>query len=161
MGTMLLAQLLPCFCHFLHFLYVTGTLLAAALVLNPRVGGFAYILRPCIRDWQFLPPPQSPLVFTARSYEALLPGSGTLGCTVWPRAGMACSPDVPPSFYLPHMNVQPPFHSPLLPPLPLLLPHCVLSAPAPCLCPGSLSPPVLSVWMNISSLNLGCQLPYS
>ena len=51
----------PISSHFPHFLYVTGTLLAAALVLNPRVGGFAHVLGPCrsfkqtlLRDWQFV-----------------------------------------------------------------------------------------------------------
>ena len=155
-----LVLLLPHFQSLPPLPYVAGSLLATVLVLNPRVGWFAYILGPCgsfkwifLRDQKFLLPHQCPLIFTARSYEALFLRTGTQGCVVWPGAGIACSPGVPPSFYLPHMNVQPPFHSPLLPPLPLLLPHCVLSAPAPCLCPGSLSPPVLSVWMNISSLN--------
>ena len=37
----------PISSHFPHFLYADGTLLATALVLIPRVGGFVYILGPC------------------------------------------------------------------------------------------------------------------
>ena len=68
----------PISSHFTHSLYVTGTLPGVALVLNPRVGRFAYILKPCglfkwsfLTIWQFLPSPQSPLIFTARSYGDL------------------------------------------------------------------------------------------
>ena len=57
---------------------VTGAFPAIALVLNPRGGGFAYILSLCgsfnqslLKTWQFLPPPQPPLVLTARSYGDL------------------------------------------------------------------------------------------
>ena len=64
--------------HFTHFPYATGTLLAAALVMIPRVGGFMYVLGPCrpfkqtlLRKWQLLLLPQPTLVFTARSCEAL------------------------------------------------------------------------------------------
>ena len=80
---------------FSHFPYVTGSLLAAALVLNPRLGGFAYILGPCgyfkwtlLRDGQSLPPSQPPLVFTVRIYEVSFPWAGTLSCKVWPGAGI-------------------------------------------------------------------------
>ena len=64
--------------HFTHFPFVTGALPAVALVVNPRVGGFAYILSLCgpfkqtlLKIQQFLLPPQPPLVFTARSYGDL------------------------------------------------------------------------------------------
>ena len=33
------------------------------------------------------------------------PSSGTLGCSVWPGAGISHSPGVPPGFYVPHVNV--------------------------------------------------------
>ena len=53
---------------------------AFALVLNPRVSGFAYILSLCgtfkvslLKTQQFLPLPQPPLVFTAGSYGDLSP----------------------------------------------------------------------------------------
>ena len=88
----------PISSHFTHFLYVTGALPAAALVVNPRVEGFAYVLSPCgafkwtlLKIWQFLSLPKSPLVFTARSYGDLPSGTGTLGCAVWPGAGIAGS----------------------------------------------------------------------
>ena len=68
----------PISSHFTHFLYATGTLPAIALVVNPRVGGFVCILRPCgpfkwtlLKIWQFLLLIQPPLVFTARSYGDL------------------------------------------------------------------------------------------
>ena len=68
----------PISSHFSHSPYVTGALPAVALVLNPRVGGFAYIVTPCgpfkwslLKIWQFFPLSQPPLVFIARSYEDL------------------------------------------------------------------------------------------
>ena len=75
----------PISSHFTYTLYVTGALPAVALVSNPRVGGFAYVVRPCrplkrsfLKVQQFFPQPQSLLVFTARSYGIYLPGTGTL-----------------------------------------------------------------------------------
>ena len=153
------AQLSPLFLSLHHSPYAIGIPAAVALVLNPRMGGFVYILRPCIRDWQFLPPPQSPLVFTARSYAALLPGSGTLGCTVWPRAVMACSPDVPPSFYLPHMNMGPPVLLATTAAASLLLPHSILSALAPHLHLISTLPPHLDEYFFFKSWVV--RLPHS
>ena len=80
-GTMLLPGFwrcvlhLPCSIHFTHFPYTTGALLAIAQVVNPRVGGFAYILSPWrpfiqtpLKIWQFIPPTQPPPVFTAWNY---------------------------------------------------------------------------------------------
>ena len=68
----------PISSHLTHSPYVTDTLPAVALVLNPRVGGFAYILRLCgpfrqsfLKIWQFLPLPPPALIFTARSYGDL------------------------------------------------------------------------------------------
>ena len=73
-----LAWFSPISSHFSHFPYVTGTLWAAALVLNHRVGGFEQVLGPwgsfiwtLLRDQQSLLLPHPPLVFTARSYGAL------------------------------------------------------------------------------------------
>ena len=66
--------------HFTHFQYATGAPPAVALVLNPTVGEFAYVLRPCrpfkqsfLKIWLFLLPPQYPLFFTARSDGFYLP----------------------------------------------------------------------------------------
>ena len=108
---------------------------------------FAYVLRPCrpfkpsfLRLWQFLLLPQPALVFTARSY-----GTGSLGCAVWPGAGIACSQGIPPDFYLPHMNVGLP-----VPQLPLPLcstPHLLASVPI------STTLPLLPAWVNVASLN--------
>ena len=64
--------------QFTHSLYVTGTLPAVALVVNPRVGWFTYVLRLCgpfkqslLKIWQFLPLPKPLLDFTASSYQHL------------------------------------------------------------------------------------------
>ena len=68
----------PISSHFTPFPYATGSPLAAALVVVPRVGGFVSIPGLCrafkhtpSRDQQCLLLLQSPLVFTAKSYEAL------------------------------------------------------------------------------------------
>ena len=73
---------LPGTCHISSYFtqspYTTGALPAVALVVNPRVGGFAYILSPCgpfkwtlLKIQQFLLPPLSLLMFTVRSYGDL------------------------------------------------------------------------------------------
>ena len=66
----------PVSSHFTHFPNMTGSLLAVALVVNPRVGALENILNLCrpfqwtlLKIWQFLPPPQPPLFFIARSYR--------------------------------------------------------------------------------------------
>ena len=115
--------------HFSHFLYVAGALLAIALLVVPRVSQFVYVLGLCglfkqglLRDWQFILLPQPPLVFTARSYEALFPwhwNPGLHGLTWgWDRL----LPGVPPDFYPPHVNVG----------LPVLLAAALLPLPKPC-----------------------------
>ena len=77
-GFWMFAQHSPISSHFTPLPYVTGTLPAVALLVNPRVGGFVYVLSLCgpfkwtlLRNWQFLLPPQPPLVFTSRSYGDL------------------------------------------------------------------------------------------
>ena len=68
----------PISSYFAPSLYATRALPAVALVLNPRGGGFLYTLRPwepfkqsLLKSRQFFPPPQPPLVFTARCYGDL------------------------------------------------------------------------------------------
>ena len=110
-------------------------------MLNTRVGGFAYVPGPCgsfkqtpLRDQQFLPLPHPPMVFTARSYEALFswpwnPGlRGLAG-----HAGMARSPGVPPSLYPPQVNVGPPIPQAVSTAALLQPPHHILAAPFTCL----------------------------
>ena len=53
------------------------------------VGELVYILGPCcslqwtlLWDWEFLPLPQPPQIFSVRGFEALFPCAGTLGCKV-------------------------------------------------------------------------------
>ena len=76
--------------YFLNFPFATGALLAAALVLNPIVGGFVHILglnqsfkQALLRDWQFLPPPNLPWLLQPE-FEILFAGTGTQGCAVCP-----------------------------------------------------------------------------
>ena len=141
----------PISSHFIHFLYATVTLLAIAVVVVHRVGGFAYVLglsvpfkRILLRQWQFLPLPKPPLVFTARSYETLFPQCWNPGLCSWPGAEIPHSQGVPPDFYQLHVN----WHCPYC------CCHCPLSGTTPCpLCHGSLALPLLSVWMNMASLN--------
>ena len=67
---------------------MTGALLAAALVLKSQSGSFKQTL---LRDWKFLLLPHPPLDFTARSYDALFPGAGTLGSWSGLRLGLLAS----------------------------------------------------------------------
>ena len=129
--------------HFTCFLYATETLLAAALVMIPRVGGYMYILGPCwpfkqtlMGNWQFIPPPQPHWFLQPEVVRLYLPGAGTLGCLVWTGAKITNSQDIPPNFNPPYVNVEPSIPPP---------PHP--------LCPGPPPPPVLLVWMNVASLN--------
>ena len=75
-----------------------------------------------------------------------LPCAGTLHCAVWPGAGIACSQDIPPDFYPPHVNVGLPV-SVLLPAL-CAIPRLLISLFV------SLSLPLVPVWMNVASLML-------
>ena len=88
------------------------------------------------------------LVFTARSMGVYLPDAVTLGCAVWPGAGISYSQGISPNFYAPHVNVGPP--------VPILLPlHATLNLLA--------SPPTLPTQLyecgSPKSLVVG--LPYS
>ena len=81
-------------------------------------------------------------IFSVRDFEALFPHAGTLGCTV-----CLTSPIVPPSLSVHKCGTT---HS--------ASPHLARSA---CCCfvpnplhPGCLSPHLLLVWMNVSSLTL-------
>ena len=104
----------PISSHFTHSLYVTGALPAVALVVNPRVDRFAYVLSPCgpfkwtlLKIRQFLLPPQPHWFLYPDVMGIYLPGARTLGCEVWPGAG------IPPNIYLPHVSVGLPVRQPL------------------------------------------------
>ena len=115
----------PVSSHFIHTLYSTGTFPAFALVLNPRVGGFANVLRQCrpfmwsfLKIQQFLPAPKPQWFLQPEVVEIYLLGTGTLGCTVWPGAGITHSQGIPPDFYSLYVNAGLPVPIPLpLPPL--------------------------------------------
>ena len=104
-----------------------------------QVGGFVYILGPCgslqqtlLSGWEFLLLlPHPPQVFSVRGFDALFPSAGTLGCTV-------C---LAPQFFLPVICTRM-WDRPIC----QLLPGRESSLPN---CP---SPPLLQVWMNVSSL---------
>ena len=98
--------------HFHVSSYATSALPTVALVLNPREGESAEVLSPCgpfkrslLKIQQFLPC-RNPHWFVQPEIMGIyLPGAGTLGCAVWPGAGIAVSQGMPPNFYSPHMNV--------------------------------------------------------
>ena len=135
---MLLGSSCPTSCHFPH-LQADCTLWGA----DSQVGGFVYVLGPCgplqwtlLWDWEFLSLPQSPKIFTARSFEYLVSCTETLGfavCLTPQLFSPAC----------PHMNVglsgQPASHWPLW--------FAIFSCHTSSL---PLSLPFLPVWMNIS-----------
>ena len=73
-----------------------------------------------------------------------LPSSGSLGCIIWPVAGIACSEGIPPNFYPACVNVGT-AHLPLLPPPLCTTPHPVR--------PGSITPSLPSIWMHVASFN--------
>ena len=127
-----------------------------------QVGGSVYVLGPCgslqqtlLWGWEFLLTPQSPQIFPARGLEALFPCVGTLGCTVY------LTPQFFPVYLL--AKVGPPsLPDTTFPGLPATFPGlpapaspaqssscCLDTCPLP---PGSPFHPLLSVWMNISSL---------
>ena len=88
-----------------------------------------YMFQALLRNQAFLPPLQFPLIFIARSYEALFfwcwnPELCNLAWG-WDGSFTKCPPD----FYPPHLNVEYPV--PLDTAIALLLPHWVLSALVP------------------------------
>ena len=120
------------------------------------MGGFVYILGPrgslqrtLLGGWEFLllllQPPQ---VFTASSFEALFPRTGTLGCSV------CLAPQLFLMVYL-HKNVGPRTPSTATLPTPVLQPpRCRESS-----LPGSLPPTGLDEYFFFTTLVVG--LPHS
>ena len=128
---------------------------AVALVLNPRVGGFVYILRlfgpfkhSFWKSSSFFHLP-NPHCFIQPEVTAIyLLGTGTLGCVVWSEVGVTHSQGIPTDFYPPHMNVGP--SVPILPSCHLSVPHHRHHISLP------LWPSYLSGWMWLLYI-LGCQ----
>ena len=114
---------------------------------DSQVVGLVYILGPCgslqqtlLWGWELLPLPQPPQDFTARGFEALCLHTGTLGC-------MIC---LAPQLFLPvylHANVG--LSAAISPALSSSF-HLVMHPPHP----RFPSPPLLPVWINVSSLTL-------
>ena len=112
--------------------------------MNPRVGGFEYVLSPCghfkwtlLKIQQFLPPSQPPLIFTARNF-------GDLSSWHWnPRlCGLAWVCD--------HLLQKYPSQ--------FLSTTCEcgtthFAAALTASPPISTTPPLLPIWMNVASLN--------
>ena len=144
----------PVSSHLMYFPYVTGTLLAAALVLNPKVGGFVYILGLWL-SWgtgSFFCHPSSHWFFQPEVRRLYFPGIGNLGCVIWPGAGITHSPGVPPSIYLPLVGLP---SSPAATAAASSLPYQILSALGPWLHPST----HLDEYFFFKSLVVG--LPYS
>ena len=140
---MLLAQLSAAFWSLLSL----PTIKLGPCGADSWVGGCVYILGPygslqrtLLWSWEFLPlPPQPPQVFPVRGFEALFPLTGTW-VVITSHSLPSCSsqfictrmwdrPDHQPQAHLVHQ-----------------LPLCWESS-----LPGCLSPPLLLVWMNVSS----------
>ena len=135
--------------HFTHLPYATGALPAAAM-------GGAYVLSPCRpfkqrNSGSFFHHPNPHWILQPEVMRASLPGAGTLGCMVWPGAGIAGPQAIPPDFYPPRVNVGPSIPLPPEPPL------CTTWL----LCPVSATPPLPPIWMNVASLNPWLSVPYS
>lgn len=84
-------------------------------------------------------------ILQSKVIRIYFPSDGILGCMLWPGAGTACSPVVPPRVYLPHVNVE----------LPILPASTTTTSPhltAP-LCHGCPSLPFRPIWMDVSSLD--------
>ena len=122
---------------------------------DSRVHGFVYILEPhgslqrtLLWGWKFLLPQQPPRVLTVRGFEGFFSHARTLGCAVC----LARQLSLP---VYPQANVGPPG-------LPATASSTQSSSHSP-LHPGCSSPPLLPVWMNVSSLthSLVVRLPYS
>ena len=126
----------PISSHFTLFLCVTGAPPAAALVVVPRVGGFAYVLD-CLEKLTVSSAASTRTGFTARNYETLSfphwnPGPCSLawGSDCWLTKYL-------PDFYPPHVIVGLP-----IPPSTTATswpPHHILSTLAPQLRPSYLS----------------------
>ena len=141
----------PISSHFTHFPYVTGTFLAVALVVIPRVGRFAYVLSPCgpfkwtlLRNQPFLPLIPPHWVLKPEVMRLSLLDTGSFGWAVWSSAGIACTQGISPKSYPPHVNMAPHIPPPQL--LPLHTTLCPLH-------PSFLSLPLLPIWMDMESLN--------
>ena len=112
-----LPNICPISSHFTHIPYVTDALPGVALVVIPKVGGFAYVPSPC-RPLKRLSQGTSgsfhcpnPHWFLQSEVMSLyLPGTETLSCVVWPGARITRSQSIPPCFYPPPLNVGLPFH---------------------------------------------------
>ena len=134
--------------HFTHFLYVPGTLLASAVVMIPRVGGFAFILglwfkQTLLRNRQFIPLPQPPLVFIASNCEALSSQHWKHGLRSL-ASGRDHSLPRYPSQFLSTTRECGTTHS-----SPAASQRCAaISA-----CPGSPGPPLPPICVNVASLN--------
>ena len=116
---------------------------------DSRVRGFVYVLGPCgslqwtfLWGWEFLPlPPQPSQVFSISSLRLCFPALEPWGCLV-------CF--TPPLFLQIYLSTNVGHWGPPA----TVLPDPVLQ-PAPChesSLPSCLSPPLLPVWMNMSSL---------
>ena len=112
------------------------------------VGGFVYILgqlwvspvNSAVRGG-VTPTATTPKVFTARDFEAFFSHAVTLGCTVCFTCQLFLQ-------VYPHANVGLPGPPAATSPAQSSS-RCLAMSP---LCPGSRSPPLLPVWMNVSSL---------
>ena len=135
-------------------LYVAGTFLAAALVLNPRMSGFAHVIGSC-KSFKYSPkgptvssPAPTPTVFLQPEFTKLY------FLALEPRAALSAlglrslAPQVSLLVFICHMWIWDWLFC-----WPLPCHHHLASAIPHPLRSGSLAPPLLPIWMNISFLN--------
>ena len=95
----------PISSHFTHSLYMTGALPAVVLVLNPRVGVFAYVLRAAVplsgvflKYGSLFCYPNPHWFLQPECMEIYFPGVGTMAWVIWSVAGVTRSQGIPPHF---------------------------------------------------------------
>ena len=161
----------PISSHFTHAWCVTGALPVVVLVLNSRVGGYAYVLRPCrpfkrsfLKIQSFFHHPTPTDCYSWKSWRRIFPALEPWA--VWSGLGLGSpAPKVlSPDFYPPHVNVGPPMPIPLLPlcttpRLPTSLPWLHVSAPPTPAPPTPALPTRLDKFGFFKSLAVA--LPYS
>ena len=144
---------LPVFSHFPCYPQSNWAL----LVLIPRWVGFVYVLGPCrslqwtlLWVWEFLPLlPKPPRCFQSEVLRLYFPRWNSALCS------LSCSPIVPPGLSAHKCGLPSPQVTTLSGLPAAALPAPVLQLP-PLLessLPSCLSPPLLLVWMNVSSLS--------
>ena len=130
-ATWLLDSTCPVSSHFTPFPCATGALPAPATVVTPGVDGLMHVLRPCWtfkqrKSGSYFCHPNPHRFLQPKVMVIYLPNDGTLGCVVWPGAGLIHSQGILPIHSASATTTYPPIFMIL---------------------------PLLPIWMNVVSLN--------